>query len=88
MFNLVLGLFIFSVSTLPTGHNERGAYLVKGSVEVNGITYTDGKLLVFTKGADPLIIAKENTTLMMPGGEYLRDRYMWWNFVSSSKGTD
>lgn len=58
---------------LPTGHNERGAYIVKGSVEVNGITYTDGKLLVFTKGADPLIIAKENTTLMMPGGEYLGD---------------
>lgn len=48
---------------LPTGHNERGAYIVKGSAEVNGITYTDGKLFVFTKGADPPIIAKENTTL-------------------------
>lgn len=33
---------------LPTGHSERGAYIVRGSVEVNGITYTAGKLMVFT----------------------------------------
>lgn len=70
---------------LPQGHSERGAYIVRGSVEVNGITYTAGKLMVFTKGVDPLIIAKENTTLMMLGGEHLGDRYIWWNFVSSRK---
>jgi len=71
--------------SLPVGHSERGVYIVKGSVEVNSITYDDGKLLVFTKDADPLIIAKENTTLMMLGGEHLGDRYIWWNFVSSRK---
>ena len=70
---------------LPKEHSERGVYIVKGSVEVNGVTYTDGKLLVFTKGVDPLIVAKENTTLMMLGGEHLGDRYIWWNFVSSRK---
>ena len=70
---------------LPREHSERGAYIVKGSVEVNGVTYTDGKLLVFTKGVDPLIIAKENTTLMLLGGEHLGDRFIWWNFVSSRK---
>jgi redox-sensitive bicupin YhaK (pirin superfamily) len=70
---------------LPVGHSERGAYIVKGSVEVNGIIYPAGKLLVFTKGVDPLLIAKEHTTLMMLGGEHLGDRYIWWNFVSSRK---
>jgi redox-sensitive bicupin YhaK (pirin superfamily) len=70
---------------LPKEHSERGVYIVKGSVEVNGVTYTDGKLLVFTKGVDPVIHAKENTTLMMLGGEHLGDRYIWWNFVSSRK---
>jgi len=70
---------------LPLEHSERGVYIVKGSVEVNGVTYTDSKLLVFTKGVDPVIIAKENTTLMMLGGEHLGDRYIWWNFVSSRK---
>jgi redox-sensitive bicupin YhaK (pirin superfamily) len=70
---------------LPKGYSERGAYIVKGSVEVSGITYPAGKLLVFTDGVDPVIIAKEPTTLMMLGGEHLGDRYIWWNFVSSRK---
>src|SRR5690606_4201959 len=59
---------------LPKGHSERGAYIVKGTVEVSGNTYQAGQLLVFTKGVDPLIIAKEPTTLMMLGGEHLGDR--------------
>lgn len=70
---------------LPKEHSERGAYVVKGSIEINGVTYGEGKLLVFTKGVDPLIIAKENVTLMMLGGEHLGERYIWWNFVSSRK---
>src|SRR5882672_9674674 len=30
-------------------------------------------------------LPKENTTLMMLGGERLGERYIWWNFVSSRK---
>ena len=70
---------------LPKEHPERGIYVAKGSVEVAGRTYTIGQMLVFTKGADPVIIAKENTTLMLLGGEPLGERYIWWNFVSSRK---
>lgn len=70
---------------LPTGHSERGVYIVKGSLEVNGVAYTAGNLLVFTRGVDPLIIAKEAATLMMLGGEHLGERHVWWNFVSSRK---
>lgn len=70
---------------LPKEHAERGIYLVKGSVEVNGHFYTAGHMLVFSRGVDPLIIARENTTLMMLGGEPLGDRFIWWNFVSSRK---
>jgi len=70
---------------LPKEHSERGVYVVKGSIEVSGITYTKGQLLVFTKTADPVIIAKETATLMLLGGEPLGDRYIWWNFVSSRK---
>ena len=68
---------------LPKGHAERGFYIVKGNVEVSGISYEAGKMLVFSKGVDPVIKAKENTTLMMLGGEPLGDRFIWWNFVSS-----
>ena len=70
---------------LPKEHSERGFYIAKGSVELSGITYNPGQMLVFNKGVDPLIIAKENTTLMLLGGEPLGERFIWWNFVSSRK---
>jgi redox-sensitive bicupin YhaK (pirin superfamily) len=70
---------------LPTGHSERAIYVVKGSVEVSGRMYSMGQMLVFTKGVDPLIVAKEQTTLMLLGGEPLGERFIWWNFVSSRK---
>ncbi|KAA9332431.1 pirin family protein [Hymenobacter busanensis] len=70
---------------LPRGHQERGAYVAKGSVEVAGHRYTAGQLLVFTPGVDPVIVAREASTLMLLGGEALGERYIWWNFVSSRK---
>lgn len=71
--------------SMPKEHSERGAYIAKGSIEVQGITYHEGQLLVFKKGADTLLLAKQNTTLMLLGGEHIGDRYIWWNFVSSRK---
>lgn len=70
---------------LPPEHAERGFYIVKGAVEISGTTYTEGKMLVFTKGVDPLIVAKQETTLMLLGGEPLSERFIWWNFVSSRR---
>ncbi len=70
---------------LPTGHQERAIYIVKGSVEVNGRSYVAGQMLVFSSGVDPIITSKENTTLMLLGGAHIGDRFIWWNFVSSRK---
>lgn len=70
---------------LPKEHSERGLYIAQGSLDVAGNIYTAGQMLVFSKGVDPLIIAKENTTLMLLGGEPLGERFIWWNFVSSRK---
>ncbi len=70
---------------LPAEHAERGFYLVHGSVEVGGHTYRAGQMLVFSPGVDPVIVAKEQTTLMLLGGEPLGERFIWWNFVSSRK---
>jgi redox-sensitive bicupin YhaK (pirin superfamily) len=70
---------------LPKEHSERGFYIVAGSLELSGVVYVAGKMLVFNKGADPLIVAKEYTTLMLLGGEPLGERHIWWNFVSSRK---
>jgi redox-sensitive bicupin YhaK (pirin superfamily) len=70
---------------LPKEHSERGFYISKGSVEISGSTYHEGQMLVFTKNVDPVIRAKEDTTLMLLGGEPLGERFIWWNFVSSRK---
>ena len=70
---------------LPRGYPERGAYVAKGSVEVNGRTYTAGQLLIFTPGLDPVLVAREVSTLMLLGGEPLGERFIWWNFVSSRR---
>ncbi|MGC4037094.1 MAG: pirin family protein [Chitinophagaceae bacterium] len=70
---------------LPKEHSERAIYIVKGSVETQGITYKDGQMLVFAKNDNPLLKAIEHTTIMLLGGEPLGDRFIWWNFVSSRK---
>lgn len=70
---------------LPKEHSERGFYIAKGSIEVSGNSFHEGQMLVFNKGVDPVIVAKENTTLMLLGGEPLGERFIWWNFVSSRK---
>jgi redox-sensitive bicupin YhaK (pirin superfamily) len=70
---------------LPKEHSERGIYIAKGTIEITGRTYTAGQMLVFTKGADPVFVAKEGAILMLLGGEPLGERFIWWNFVSSRK---
>jgi redox-sensitive bicupin YhaK (pirin superfamily) len=70
---------------LLNDYSERAVYVAKGSIEFGGRTYRPGEMLVFTKGVDPTIVAKENATLMLLGGEPLGERFIWWNFVSSRK---
>jgi redox-sensitive bicupin YhaK (pirin superfamily) len=69
---------------LPQGYAERAAYVAKGSIEFDGRTYQPGQMLVFSAGAAPTLTARENATVMLLGGEPVGERYIWWNFVSSS----
>ena len=71
--------------SLPEEHSERGVYIAKGSIELSGRTYTAGQMLVFFKTEQPIMLAKEACTLMLLGGEPLGERFIWWNFVSSSR---
>ncbi|MDY0081578.1 MAG: pirin family protein [Ignavibacteriaceae bacterium] len=70
---------------LPSEHSERAIYIAKGSIELSGQTFTQSQMIVFSKNEEPVIKAKENTELMLLGGEPLGERFIWWNFVSSSK---
>ncbi|GAB4094302.1 pirin family protein [Flaviaesturariibacter terrae] len=70
---------------IPKEHSERAIYVAKGSIELAGQYYHEGQMLVFSKGVDPLLLAREASTLLMLGGEPLGDRFIWWNFVSSRR---
>ena len=70
---------------LPKEHPERGIYIAKGSIELNGQIYHAGQMIVFLKEEDPTLIANEASTLMLLGGEPLGERFIWWNFVHSRK---
>lgn len=82
----MLFLFVFLLKNpLPKKHSERGVYIAKGKVELAGRTFSQGQLPLFSKGADPVMTAKEPATLMLLGGEPLGQRFIWWNFVSSRR---
>jgi redox-sensitive bicupin YhaK (pirin superfamily) len=71
---------------LPTEHIERGVYLVEGEVEICGQSHAPGQLLVFKPGDPITIFSAKGARFMMLGGEPMDGpRYIWWNFVSSSK---
>jgi len=70
---------------LEARYPERAAYVVSGSVEVDGGTYTAGQLLVFAPGAPVLFTAVTPAVVMLLGGEPIGERFIEWNFVSSSR---
>ena len=75
-----------SALPLPVEHEERGVYVAEGEIEVAGQSFTEGRLLVFRPGDHITLRAKSNARVMLLGGEPMDGpRYIWWNFVSSSK---
>jgi redox-sensitive bicupin YhaK (pirin superfamily) len=74
-----------TTAQLPRDYTERAAYVVAGRVEAAGQTFEAGRMLVFSKGADAVLTATAPTIVMALGGESIGDRYIEWNFVSSSQ---
>lgn len=68
---------------LPVGYSERAVYVAEGGLDFGGHHYSKGQMIVFGKNEEPTILATEDSTLMLLGGEPLGNRYIWWNFVSS-----
>lgn len=71
----------------PADYSERAAYVVHGRVrdEDGGAEYGPRQLLAFAPGGTPALRAVGKATVMLLGGEPLGPRFIWWNFVSSSK---
>lgn len=72
-----------AVFPMPEGHEERGAYVVSGSVEVDHQAVRARQLAFFTARAPVVLRAREAARVMLLGGAAIVPPRMWWNFVSS-----
>ena len=70
---------------LPAQYPERAAYVAHGEVEVEGHVHGAGRMLVFAPGRPVLFTARTEAVVMLLGGEPVGERYIEWNFVSSSR---
>ena len=71
---------------LDPDHEERAVYVAEGEVEIAGENFAAPQLLIFRPGDRITIRARMASRLMLLGGAALEGpRYIWWNFVSSSK---
>ncbi|MDQ0314922.1 pirin family protein [Amorphus orientalis] len=72
---------------MPDDHEDRGIYVVDGSISIAGQTFEAGRMMVFRPGDRITVAAGEGgARLMILGGATLNGpRYIWWNFVASSR---
>lgn len=71
---------------LDPDHEERAVYLVEGELAIAGQQFSAPRLLVFRPSDRITLRAVQPSRVMVLGGDALEGpRYIWWNFVSSSK---
>jgi redox-sensitive bicupin YhaK (pirin superfamily) len=71
--------------TMPGQYEEIGAYVVSGSVTIDGQSLGAGVMAVGSGAAALTLVAEEESRVMVVGGEPLGERHIYWNFVSSSR---
>ncbi|UHD46039.1 pirin family protein [Aureimonas altamirensis] len=72
---------------MPDDHEDRGIYILEGSISIAGQEFEAGRMMVFRPG-DRITVAggDRGARLMILGGATLPGpRYIWWNFVASSQ---
>ncbi|MDX1512914.1 MAG: pirin family protein [Gammaproteobacteria bacterium] len=71
---------------LPEDFEQRAVYPVDGEIEINGESHGAHEMVVLTPGAAVDVACDVRSRVMLLGGDALDgDRYIWWNFVSSSE---
>lgn len=71
---------------IPADAEERAIYTLEGEVSISGDVFPAERLLVFRPGDEIVVSSDAGAHFMLFGGASLgSQRYIWWNFVSSSK---
>lgn len=71
---------------IPSTLEERAIHLLCGKIIIDNIFYKDPRMLILKPGAKLKVIAASDVHMIILGGPPLEERrYLWWNFVASSK---
>ncbi|GLS37770.1 hypothetical protein GCM10010869_33640 [Mesorhizobium tianshanense] len=71
---------------IPADAEERAIYTLEGEVSIASDRFPAERLLVFRPGDEIVVSSEGGAHFMLFGGASLGSkRYIWWNFVSSSK---
>ncbi|HEY4192007.1 MAG TPA: pirin family protein [Mesorhizobium sp.] len=71
---------------IPADAEERAIYTLEGEVAISGDVFPAERLLVFKPGDEIVVSSQSGAHFMLFGGASLASkRYIWWNFVSSSR---
>ncbi|MBX3596950.1 MAG: pirin family protein [Rhizobiaceae bacterium] len=71
---------------IPAVAEERAIYTLDGEVTIAGDVFAPDQLLVFCPGDEIVVSSERGAHFMLFGGAAMGSpRYIWWNFVSSSK---
>ncbi|HVK95002.1 MAG TPA: pirin family protein [Noviherbaspirillum sp.] len=86
MFYLAAELEAGARLRLPADYPERAVYLVDGEIAIDGDALAARHMAVLPFAQETTIEAKTNARIMLLGGQAMDgDRFIWWNFVASSK---
>lgn len=71
---------------LDSDYEERAVYVAEGAVTIAGETFEASQMLIFRPGDRITVTAAKPSRIMLLGGAAMEgSRYIWWNFVSSSR---
>lgn len=86
MFYAALDLTRGATFVLPAEYAQRAVYAVDGDITLDGVPLAMQHMAVPNGAEEITIEAASNARIMLLGGDPLDgDRFIWWNFVASSR---
>jgi redox-sensitive bicupin YhaK (pirin superfamily) len=70
---------------VPAEHEERAVYAVEGDLSLDGVAIPPQHMALMPPGRAMVLSASTPARAMLVGGAPLGERFIWWNFVSSSR---
>jgi redox-sensitive bicupin YhaK (pirin superfamily) len=70
---------------VPPAYEERALFVAEGAIQVDGETFSAGRLLVLRPRQQVIVGAPGAARVLLLGGATMDGpRHIWWNLVSSS----